>query len=136
MWPTSAMAKSTMRRDRPPVFITSPASMKKGTASSGKLSAPLMTFCARICASNMSMCHISAAPHSSREKAIGMPSAMAPSSEKRKTAMVMMELPSRSLHGLGNVRRLFLGLPDADQLGLGELVVDQAPQVVEQNDRA
>jgi len=35
-----------------------------------------------------------------------------------------------------HVQRLFLGLPDADQLGLGELVVDQAPQVVEQNDRA
>ena len=47
-WPTSASARFTMRCDRPPTFMISPASMKKGTASSGKLSAPLMTFCARI----------------------------------------------------------------------------------------
>ena len=54
MWPTSASARSTMRRDRPPAFMISPASMKNGTASSGKLSAPSITFCARICASKMS----------------------------------------------------------------------------------
>jgi hypothetical protein len=78
-----------MRRDRPPVFITSPASMKNGTAISGKLSAPLMTFWATIWASNRSCWYISATPHSSSAKAIGMPSAMAPSSEPMKTAMVM-----------------------------------------------
>jgi hypothetical protein len=54
MWPTSASATSTMRFDKPPVFMISPASMKKGTAISGKLSAPLIMFCAMICASNMS----------------------------------------------------------------------------------
>jgi hypothetical protein len=47
--------------------MISPASMKNGTASSGKLSAPLITFCARICASNRSRCHISATPDSSSE---------------------------------------------------------------------
>jgi len=67
MWPTSAIAKSTMRLDRPPVFITSPASMKKGTASKGKLLAPSMMFCASTCASKMLRCHMSAVPHSSRE---------------------------------------------------------------------
>ena len=41
------------------------AGMKKGTASNGKLSAPLITFCARICASNMSRCHIRVTPDSS-----------------------------------------------------------------------
>ena len=37
----------------------------------------------------MSSCHISATPQTSSAKAIGMPSAMAPSSEPRKIAMVM-----------------------------------------------
>ena len=38
-----------MRLARPPRFMISPASMKNGTAISGKLSAPLMMFCATIC---------------------------------------------------------------------------------------
>ena len=54
-----------MRLDSPPTFMISPASMKNGTASSGKLSAPLMTFCARICASNMSMWIIRTTPDTS-----------------------------------------------------------------------
>ena len=54
-----------MRFDRPPVFMISPASMKNGTAISGKLSAPLMMFWAMICASNMSSCSIRATPHMS-----------------------------------------------------------------------
>ncbi len=62
MWPTKASATSTMRLDRPPVFMISPASMKKGTAISGKLSAPLMMFWAMICASIMSIRYISASP--------------------------------------------------------------------------
>lgn len=49
--PTSVGASRTMRCDSPPTFMISPASMKKGTTSS-ELSAPLITFCARICASN------------------------------------------------------------------------------------
>ena len=79
-----------MRREMPPAFMISPASMKNGTASRGKLLAPSITFCARICASNMSKCHIKAAPHSSKEKAMGMPSAMAPSKDPKNTAMVMV----------------------------------------------
>ncbi|MGY4481938.1 hypothetical protein ACVWWR_001129 [Bradyrhizobium sp. LM3.2] len=58
-------------------------------AISGKLSAPLMTFCATICASNMSIVLIRATPQMRSAKAIGMPSAMAPSSENVKTAIVM-----------------------------------------------
>ena len=54
-----------MRFDRPPVFMISPASMKNGTAISGKLSAPLMMFWAMIWASNMSSCSISATPQTS-----------------------------------------------------------------------
>ncbi len=64
-WPTSESARFTMRRDSPPTFMISPASMKKGTASRGKLLAPSSTFCARICASNRSRCHIRAVPESS-----------------------------------------------------------------------
>ena len=56
-----------MRCDSPPTFMISPASMKNGTASNGKLSAPLIRFCARICASNRFRCHISATPDSSSE---------------------------------------------------------------------
>ena len=78
-----------MRFASPPLFMISPASMKNGMAISGKLSAPLMTFCATIWASNMSIVLISATPQTISAKAIGMPSAMAPSSEKVKTAIVM-----------------------------------------------
>lgn len=81
-----------MRRDSPPWFMASPASMKKGTASNGKLSAPLMTFCARICASKRSRCHIRATPHRSSEYAMGTPMAMQASSAPRKMAMVMSAL--------------------------------------------
>jgi hypothetical protein len=35
MWPTITSATLTMRFDRPPTFISSPASRKNGTASSG-----------------------------------------------------------------------------------------------------
>ena len=69
--------------------MISPASMKKGMAISGKLSAPLMTFCATIWASNMSIVLIRATPQTISAKAIGMPSAMAPSSDKVKTAIVI-----------------------------------------------
>jgi len=53
MWPTQAMASATMRLESPPAVITSPARMKKGTAISGKLSAPLTTFWATIWASKV-----------------------------------------------------------------------------------
>src|SRR6266542_4446695 len=87
--PTSVSATLTMRFDSPPVFMISPASMKNGTAISGKLSAPLIRFCAMICASNMLSWYIIATPQTSSANAIGMPSAIAPSSEPRNTAMVI-----------------------------------------------
>ena len=52
-----------------------------------------MMFCATIWESNMSIVLISATPQMISAKAIGMPSAMAPSSEKVKTAMVMCGVP-------------------------------------------
>ena len=45
--------------------MISPASMKNGTAISGKLSAPLMMFWAMICESNRSSSHIRATPQTS-----------------------------------------------------------------------
>jgi hypothetical protein len=69
--------------------MISPASMKKGTASSGKLLAPSSRFCARIWASKLPRCTISATPHNSSENAIGTPSAMAASRDPRKTMTVM-----------------------------------------------
>ena len=78
-----------MRFASPPLFMISPASMKNGIAISGKLSAPLMMFCATIWASNMPIVVISATPQMISANAIGMPSAMAPSRERAKTAMVM-----------------------------------------------
>jgi hypothetical protein len=38
----------------------------------------------------MFMCHISAAPHNNKEKAIGIPNAMEPIREKRNTVIVMV----------------------------------------------
>src|SRR3954462_14507962 len=121
------IAKLTMRRDRPPAFMISPASMKKATASSGKLLAPSIVFCARICGSNMFMCHISAAPQASSEKAIGTPRAMAPSRAPRKMVIVM----GGSLAGDRLRVRLAGGhivrFGDAHQFGFGELPGDQFP---------
>jgi hypothetical protein len=54
MWPTQACAMSMMRRLMPPLFISSPARMKNGTASSGKLSTPATRFCASSCVSQKS----------------------------------------------------------------------------------
>jgi len=82
------MADWTMRRLMPPAFISSPASMKKGTAISGKLSAPLMRFCETICVSKLSRCSISATPETISENARGMPNAMAANSEPMKTRTV------------------------------------------------
>ncbi len=78
-----------MRREMPPAFISSPARMKNGTASNGKLSAPACRFCASSCTSQKSRYHISTEPVSSSAKAMGMPSVMKPSNEERKTTTVM-----------------------------------------------
>ena len=64
--------------------------MKKGTAISGKLSAPLMMFCATICELKILSECISAMPQTTSANAIGMPSAIAPSREKVKTASVTL----------------------------------------------
>ena len=62
MCPTKAKAKLTMRWLSPPTFMISPASMKNGTASSGKLFEPSIRYCASTWASNWFRCHISATP--------------------------------------------------------------------------
>ncbi|MNI39871.1 hypothetical protein D3C73_940640 [compost metagenome] len=88
--PTSAMANSMMRRDRPPEFISSPARMKKGIASSVKVSAPMIMFWAMICVLNIPMNHMSTTPQNMRAKATGTPIAMAPTSDVMKTRSVML----------------------------------------------
>ncbi|EGE60736.1 hypothetical protein RHECNPAF_13600122 [Rhizobium etli CNPAF512] len=108
IWPTMAMARLTMRRERPPVFITSPASRKKGTAISGKLSAPFSTFCATICASNMPRYIISATPVMMRAKAIGTPRAIGPRRAPRKMVTVMTAASVLWLqNGEGGLRGIF-----------------------------
>src|SRR4029077_13272313 len=116
---------STMRLASPPLFMISPASMKKGIAISGKLSAPLMMFCATIWESNIPTVLIRATPQTIRANAIGMPNAMAPSNEKVKTAMVMGGAPAMPSD--------FLFL-DGHQVGLAGLAGDDAVQIVEQYD--
>ena len=91
-----ASATFTIRLASPPLFITSPASMKKGTAIRGKLSAPLMMFWAMIWESKISSECISATPHTISANAMGMPSAIAPSREKVNTASVMGEPAGRA----------------------------------------
>src|SRR5262249_15555192 len=138
--PTSVIANCTMRLDRPPTFMISPASMKNGTASSGKLSAPLMTFCARICGSNRFRCHIKATPDTSSEYAIGMPSAIAPSSEPRKMMTVMAALrgglSAAVVGALADVQRLHLGqvfrLLHHHQVFVAHAAADGEPQVMQQ----
>src|SRR4029079_7553534 len=114
-----------MRLASPPLFMISPASMKKGIAISGKLSAPLMMFCATIWESNIPIVLIRPTTQTSRAKAIGMPSAMAPSSEKVKTAIVMGGVPALPSDLL---------LLDGHQVVLAGLAGDDAVQVVEQYD--
>src|SRR5262245_59123430 len=116
-----------MRRASPPLFMISPASMKNGTAISGKLSAPLMMFCATICESKMSSECISAMPHTISAKAIGMPSAIAPSSEKVNTAIVMTRGGKRS--------RVLVAFLDGDQRVPGHLAGEHAIDIVQQDHR-
>ena len=73
----------------PPAFMNSPASMKKGTASSGKLLAPSHMFWMTICGSVMPMKYIMHKPHPIRAKATGMPSAISASKEVMKMKTVM-----------------------------------------------
>src|SRR3954468_20187119 len=114
-----------MRFASPPLFINSPASMKNGIAINGKLSAPLRTFWATIWESNIPIVLISATPQTIRANAIGMPSAMAPSSEKVKTAMVMCGAPAMPSDFL---------LLDGNQVGFAGLAGDDAEQIVQQHD--
>src|SRR5690606_22590825 len=90
MWPTKARAMSMIRWLRPPTFISSPARMKKGTASRGKLSKPACRFCASSWVLKKSRCHIRATPDTSRETAMGMPIAMEANRTARKISVVSM----------------------------------------------
>src|ERR1700709_125257 len=114
-----------MRFANPPLFINSPASMKNGIAINGKLSAPLMMFCATICESNIPIVLIKAMPQMISANAIGMPSAIAPSNEKVKTAIVMTLRAATSV---------LLRFPDRHQIGLARLPGNHPEQVVEQQD--
>src|SRR3954468_13133005 len=118
-------ATLTMRLARPPRFMISPARMKNGTAINGKLSAPLRMFCATICASAMSSRCMSAMPQTSSANAIGIPSAMAPSSDKVKTAMVMGKAAARG-------SELFR-FRDGHELGLARGSGQHADQVVDED---
>ena len=80
MCPTQAMASLMMRLVIPPAFMNSPASMKKGTASSGKLLAPSHMFCTTICGSVMPRCTIRASAQPSRANEMGVPMATKKSS--------------------------------------------------------
>jgi hypothetical protein len=53
-----------------------------------------MTFCATICESNIPIVLINATPHMISANAIGMPRAIAPNSEKVKTATVIFCYPA------------------------------------------
>ena len=55
----------------------------------------MIMFCAMICASKMPRNSISARAQTSSAKATGMPSAMAPQSEARKTRIVIYSMPCR-----------------------------------------
>ena len=79
MWPTQAWAMSMMRRLMPPAFMSSPASTKKGTASSGKLSTPPTRFCASSWGSKKSSTQAMAAPVSTRARPMFMPVPMSTS---------------------------------------------------------
>src|SRR4029078_317579 len=68
---------------------------------------------------------ISATPQTINANAIGMPSAMAPSSEKVKTAIVMAGRPAMPSHLLP---------PAGNQVVLAGLAGDDAVQIVEQYD--
>src|SRR4051794_25408719 len=125
------MAKLRMRLASPPVFITSPARMKNGTAISGNESTPLMTFCAMIWESNMPSVVISAMPQMISANAIGIPIAIAPSKESVNTAIVMLyDLLRRT-----ETSRVLLGLTDGNQFGCRELAGKQ-PVKFKGQDRA
>jgi hypothetical protein len=79
MWPTQACAMSMMRRLIPPAFMSSPARMKKGTASSGKLSTPATRFWASSCVSQKLSTQAMPAPVSTRARPMFMPMPMSTS---------------------------------------------------------
>ena len=62
MWPTQVTANSTMRFDRPPAFISSPARRKNGMARSVKVLAPVTICWLMICGLKMPIQVISTTP--------------------------------------------------------------------------
>ena len=101
MCPTQACAMVMMRRLIPPVFISSPARMKKGTASSAKLSTPATRFCASSCVSQKSSTQAIAAPVSTSDRAMFMPMPMSASMPTQNTMNARpsldMQPPARRL---------------------------------------
>ena len=106
---TSPAPASTIRFDSPPTFITSPASMKNGTASSVKLSVPLSRFWARIWASKKSSCTIRATPH--RRSARRRSASRAPWRRGATTKTRMVMARSSALLRRGGGERLLLAAP-------------------------
>jgi len=76
---------SMMRRLMPPAFISSPASTKKGTASSAKLSTPPTRFCASSCASQKPSTQAMPAPVSTSARPMFMPMPISISMPTQKT---------------------------------------------------
>ena len=85
MWPTQACAMAMMRELMPPEFINSPANMKNGTASSGKLSTPATRFCASSWVSQKSSTQAMPAPVSTSARPMFMPMPMSVSMPTEKT---------------------------------------------------
>jgi hypothetical protein len=67
------MAMTMIRRVMPPAFMNSPASMKNGTANSGKLFAPSHMFWMTIWGSVMPIWNMTARPQPTSANATGMP---------------------------------------------------------------
>src|SRR6476620_10400530 len=110
MWPTQACAMSMMRLLMPPEFISSPARMKNGTASSGKLSMPATRFCASSWVSQKPSTQAMPAPVSTRASAMFMPMPMSTSMPAEKTTKASASGDIRSLHfgRVAQVQRLAL----------------------------
>ncbi len=71
--PTRLLAKSTRRREMPPVSIRPPANMKKGTAIRGNESQPVNSRCAANVIGRVEPNFKVATEATPREKAIGIP---------------------------------------------------------------
>src|SRR6266496_2974587 len=135
-----------MRFESPPTFITSPASRKKGTASSVNELTPLMRRSATTCGWNWSSWNIIATAESSSAKAIGMPISMPPSRAARKMTIVMRfslaalrrrrhVVVGRDRMQLGRVERLATLGADHHQLVGAKLAGERAIEVGQKDEQ-